>query len=213
MKTDETRPAPPRRGYHAPIRREQAGLTRRRILEAARALFAERGYATTTVEAIAGRAEVAVPTLYAAFGSKRQILASLVTQLKDAYAVPDRVRVLLADPDPRRQLEAAARITREFAVAAWDVIAVLDAARQADPELTELWDQVEGARLRDQQALAAQFAAAGVLKPGLKVAQAGDIFWAMSGHDLYHRLVIERGWSADQYERWLLATLTDLLLR
>jgi len=49
----------------APLgRREKALVTRRRMLKAAYELFCEHGYATTTMDLIAKRADVAVQTLY-----------------------------------------------------------------------------------------------------------------------------------------------------
>ena len=46
-----------------------------RISEAARALFVERGYTATTIEAIAKEAGVGISTVYAVYGNKREILA------------------------------------------------------------------------------------------------------------------------------------------
>lgn len=203
---------PNKRSYHAPIRQEQAELTRQRIMGAARALFSEKGYVATSVGEIAARAEVAVPTLYTSFGSKRQILTTIVLQLKQEYDIPARVKEFMANPDPREQLKGAARVTREFAAAAWDVIEVLRAASKSDPELATVWDQVEGARLRDQQATVQQFAEAGLLRPGLDTRRAVDFFWLLTSHDLYRLLVVERCWTDDEYEEWLRATLEATLL-
>src|SRR5215204_3120445 len=68
----------PKRRYTSRRRQVQAAETRRQIVEAARQLFAERGYVGTTIEAIAQAAGVAGETVYATFGSKRAILARLV---------------------------------------------------------------------------------------------------------------------------------------
>ena len=39
-----------------------------------------------------------------------------------------------------------------------------------------------------------------------------DIFWAFTGRDLYRMLVVERGWSSDEYEEWLADLLIQTLL-
>ena len=84
--------AAPRR-YTSPKRQEQARATRRAIVEAARALFLARGYAGTTIDAVAGEAGVAVQTVYAAFGSKAQILKTVL----DVAVVGDDAPVPLVD--------------------------------------------------------------------------------------------------------------------
>ena len=40
-----------------------------------------------------------------------------------------------------------------------------------------------------------------------------DILWAFTGRDLYRMLVIERGWSSDEYEHWLAELLIQTLLK
>src|SRR5262249_41821766 len=52
--------------------------TRRRLLAAARAEFAERGYAAATVIRIAERADVSVQTLYSNWGNKRNLLRAVM---------------------------------------------------------------------------------------------------------------------------------------
>ena len=64
-------PSPVKRRYDATRRREGAARTRAAILGAARELFAERGYAATSMTAIADRAGVALDTVYAANPSWR----------------------------------------------------------------------------------------------------------------------------------------------
>ncbi|MFB6818986.1 TetR/AcrR family transcriptional regulator [Streptomyces sp. NPDC056347] len=59
-------------------RRRDAVATRRRLLEAARDLFAERGYEGTTVRSIAARAGVNQALLFRYFGSKRGLLTEVV---------------------------------------------------------------------------------------------------------------------------------------
>src|SRR5260370_17833852 len=72
-------PPPPAATSTRTPRRPRAQATRRRIRDAARRLFVERGYVATTIEAIAGEAGVAVPTVYLAFGTKPALLAALLT--------------------------------------------------------------------------------------------------------------------------------------
>ena len=65
------------RTYVSPKREEQANATRRAILEASQRLFLSRGYGATSIRAIAEEAGVAVQTVYAVFGNKRQLVIEL----------------------------------------------------------------------------------------------------------------------------------------
>ena len=66
------------------------------MLEAARRLFLERGYAATTIPQIAAAADVAVPTIYWAFGSKRAI----VSEIRQGMLPANVADALTAPPPP-----------------------------------------------------------------------------------------------------------------
>jgi prophage antirepressor-like protein len=53
---------------------------------------------------------------------------------------------------------------------------------------------------------------AGSLRPELDDATARDIFWTLTGGDVYRLLVRERGWSSQKYQDWLADTLVHSLL-
>ena len=57
--------------------------TRARLLEAATALFAEKGYATTSVREIVARAGVTKPVLYYYFGNKEGLLQAILDWAAD----------------------------------------------------------------------------------------------------------------------------------
>ncbi len=61
----------------------KAQRTRQRILEAARAVFAERGFAKATAEEISTRAGVGYGTFYLYFTDKRQALHTILREIDD----------------------------------------------------------------------------------------------------------------------------------
>jgi AcrR family transcriptional regulator len=207
-----------KRRYHSPQRQLQAELTRRKLLDAARRLFAADGYAATTLPAIAREAEVSAPTITAIFGTKIGLLTALVRLVVggDEEPVPlvDRPwwQEMLAEPDTRRQLAVFAAHGRQIHERSADVAAIMQGAATADPEIAAMLRQLAVGRLRDAQTVAASLAKKGVLAHGVSVKQAGDIIWALGSHDLYRMFVIERGWSPEQYEQWLAASLFHALL-
>src|ERR687884_2044258 len=96
----------PKRAYDSPRRRAQAAATRRDILDAAQRLFERRGYAATTMGAIAAEAGVALKTVYVAFETKSGLLRALWHLLlrgdEADIPIPDRpwYRQVLEETDP-----------------------------------------------------------------------------------------------------------------
>ncbi len=207
----EMRPLVKTRVYRSAVRARRAETTRQRILQSARRLFRQRGYAGTTVEAIAEKAAVAPATVYLAFGSKREIVLSLVAI---AGTEPEAARLnaeIAHEPSPRRRLELAARIARVITAGAWDLMEVVRAGAGTDPDLAEAWRRGEEDRLR-AVAQAIRPIGKDKLRRGLSVEAAVDLVWALSGPEFYRLLVVKRGWSAARYERSLAELLAAALL-
>lgn len=199
-------------------RAQKALATRRRILDAAEALFVQDGYAATTIVAIADQADVAVQTVYAVFGTKRAILAELlaVRAIGDDTATPltDRGewRAMEAETDPRRQLRLLAAIATRIGERMGALYDILASAAGSDPEIGAIHQRQQQRRYNDQRRLARSLARKGVLRPGLSQARATDILWAIANPTMHHRLVTERRWAPGEYERWLAHVLTCSLL-
>src|SRR5579859_4583363 len=161
-----TSPAP-RRGYHSPKRRQQADATRRRILAAAERLFAERGFATVTMEAIARAAHVSLATLYLHFSGRTAIVGTLAEAL---VAAPElSVEQVEREADPVEQLQIGARILRLLNERSWVVTDILRSQRGHDGELAELWALWQQRHLDATRRAMAALANSGGLRPGLSV--------------------------------------------
>jgi AcrR family transcriptional regulator len=141
-------------------RREQrARATRDRIVGAATALFLERGYTATTVEAIASAAEVGVATVYQAFGTKAAVLARALDVAiagdDDPVAVLDRDWVATAreEPDPRRRLATVVTGAARIAARTAPLKEVMRDAAATEPDIRALLDQDDAQRLVTQRSL------------------------------------------------------------
>jgi AcrR family transcriptional regulator len=206
----------PRRPYHSPRRHEQARATRRRVLHAARDLFIDGGYVATTIEAIAARAEVSPETVYATFGSKRSLLSELidVSIAGDDAPVPilDRawVQNLREEPDPLRRLQILARNGRLILERVAPIYEVLRGAAASDLEIAALWELHKAQRLAGQSELVRILTADGSVR--LTARTAADVLFAIGSPETYTLLVVDRGWSADRFERWYAETLARLLM-
>ena len=208
-----------RRPYESPLRREQAATTRTRILDAAQSLFEERGYAATSIAAIAKQAGVSQGTVYLAFETKAELLRTLWNTLlrgeEDAPPVAQlaRYKEVLEEPDPARQLA----LNAQHAVAAKRRIGalheVIRAGAPVDPDVGALWDRIQTEFRENQRNIIASIAQKNALKPNLDIERAADILWTINHGDLWQHLVVRRGWSPEQFEHWLADTFQALLLR
>jgi AcrR family transcriptional regulator len=211
-------PVKPRR-YESPRRRAQAAQTRREILAAAQRLFSREGYAATSIARIATEARVALNTVYAVFGTKRGVLMALwnLEIRGDEQPVPVAERPwfkeVLAEGDPRRQIELIARNSRQVKGRAGTVMQIVRAASTTDREIGGLWRRMQNEFHDNQRHLIEALRHSGGLRPDLSTDEATDILWTLNSYDVYHLLVTQRRWTPEQYERWLTKALDAQLLR
>jgi AcrR family transcriptional regulator len=190
----------PRR-YDSPKRRQQADATRRRILVAAERLFAEQGYAAVTMEAIAHRAGVSLATIYLHFPGRAAIVGALAEEI--AAAPELSVEQVTQGSDPVEQMRMGARIMRQLNERSWLITDILRSQRGSDPEVARLWALWQQRHLEAMRQTIVAIAEKGALRPGLNADEAADALYALAGTEVYRALVQERGWSPEQYERWL----------
>ena len=207
-----------RRAYDSPRRREQARATRNAVLEAARALFIERGYVATTIDAIAALAKVAPETVYAVFGTKRSILAELVDvsvaggdEAPPIFAQP-WVQEMRDEPDPRRRLQILAGNGRAILERRAAIDEVVRSAAAADPEIATLWERGKAQRYAGQRAALEMVMGAASPRDSIDLETAADILYAIGSPETYRILVVDRGWSGSRFARWYGETLARLLL-
>lgn len=201
-----------KRRYHSRARERQAEETRQRILAATRELFASRGYAGTTLEAIAETAEVSPKTVSAVFGSKRAILAEVVNPEAFGPNVQQLLDESRATPEPSRRLSLVAQVTRQAYEPLVLELELLRTAPGVAPELASLARQIGLRRRENQGRLIAYLDEHRMLSQGLSVEEATDVMWALTSYDLYRMMVVERHWPPERYEAWLANLLIQHLL-
>ncbi|MGP3988435.1 TetR/AcrR family transcriptional regulator [Streptomyces sp. 3N207] len=203
---------PGRRRYDSLRRTAQAQETRADIARAARRLFVSQGWAATTVRDVAREAGVSVPTVYAAYGNK----AGLTRALADAADLSADVSQLLAELEvpeagPAAQLTAMAAYDRRLFERAGDIITLIREAGRTEPELAALYRDGR-ARADDTRVQVFSSWPGDILREGLDVRAAVDIYAALCNIDVYTVLIAERGWSPGQVEQWWSEALARELL-
>lgn len=206
-------PIAKKRVYNSESRQIKAQETKEYIISSAQKLFESKGFENVTIEEIAQHASVSTPTIYALFRSKIGVLRALIDKALPPEHYEALVRKAVTSISPAQHLAMSAAIARQIYDAEQAQLGFLQSASILDAELKKLELDREERRYRRQEPSFRKFIDMGVLAPQLDVSKAQDILWAFTGRDLYRMLVIERGWTSDEYEQWLAQALEKMLLK
>ncbi|GAA3613988.1 TetR/AcrR family transcriptional regulator [Microlunatus ginsengisoli] len=203
--------------YTSPLRAEQAAATRRRIVDAAGRLFAEEGYARTTLTRIAASAGVSVETVQAQ-GPKRSLLTAAVSvttfgrEGDEQFISAPEGRALLAAADLQEFIRRGARLIREFNERTYRMWRAFGAAAADDADVDAEWSQ-RMAYIRGNIAeVVGVLDGRGWLRTDVARDELATGLWILSTGEVFEKLVVRVGWSPDHYEDWLARSMGDLLL-
>jgi AcrR family transcriptional regulator len=187
--------------------------TRRDILQTARRLFAERGYAATSVNDIAEEASVAVQTIYTRLGSKRGIVVALLEVIDEEAGVREAAAAIAAGRTSADVLRTQNRLTRDLQERCGDIVGALIAAAALEPEVVQV--VAEGLRRHRYGARLTidRIAELGGLRHDLPADHAIALLSAATAHDAWYELVHAHKLSWDEAERTLNDALTRAILR
>ena len=195
-----------KRSYSSAKREAHARETRRAILDSAHELFVTTGYAATTIKAIAEHGGVAVQTVYAVFGNKRELLRQLIERTitgdDEPGTITERpeVQAIAAEPDAQRRAELDAAMSREIAERVAPIVRVASEAAASDPELAEMMDAVKATRRQEMIAAAKILAGPGGPRVDRDAAATLYVLYSPAVADM---LMGDHGWSPKRYEKWL----------
>lgn len=201
-----------RRRYRSQLRERQAEQTRRAVVQAAHDLFAANGWAATGMREVAATAGVALETVYSHFSSKRGLLCAVLdaTVVGDDAPVPMAQRPeFLALGRGRRaaRVRAAARLVTVVHVRTAAMAKVLRQAAPADDEIAEM---LQSTRDRQRSDVATAFELVMGRPP---TTAERDGVWAIVSPEVYLLLVEESGWTPEQFEVWVAATVDRVIPR
>lgn len=208
----------PARRYRSPRREQQARQTRARILAAAARQFAACGYAAATMRAVAADADVALPTVELAFGTKARLLKAVIDT---AIAGDDEPVPMLARAWAARAQSAggpaefaavvAGQLAQSAQRAAGLTLVALEAAR-IDQDIAAVAAQMTAQRQVMAAWVVDGLLARSPLRDGVHRAAAIDTVWILMDPAVFCRLTGDRGWTAARFERWFADSVQRLLL-
>ena len=182
--------------------------TRTQILEAARAMFEEVGYYDAGLGAVAKKAGVSRQAIYLHFPSKAELLTALHLHIFATDVVPALERHPVTDAGSALDaLDAMIAVDVEVASKVWRIHEALQMARRRHPEVEETLRPREEKRYSEMLDLGRRLKRERALPPNIGVGMFADMLWGLMNIGTYRNLVIERGWSLEQYRRWVRNTI------
>ncbi|MGA7420017.1 MAG: helix-turn-helix domain-containing protein [Acidimicrobiales bacterium] len=197
-----------------PNRREVAAAeTRREILRAARQLFSEYGVVKTSVAQIAEEAGVAVQTIYTSVGSKAELVLALNDLIDLEAGVAELAADLFRESNPVRVVAKGVHLTRQLNERCGDLIRVMMSAEAAEPDAAAA--VADGMRRHEEggRAVAEFLRELGALRDDMTPDRAAAAFSMMTSPASWKQLTQDAGWTFDEGEAWLAASVSELLLR
>jgi AcrR family transcriptional regulator len=201
-----------KRTYNSSRRTLQAAQTREEVLRAGTKLFDEKGWAGTTLAAIAEEAGVSVETIYKGFGSKKRLLreAMDVAVVGDAEPIPYSQRPEFASLGEGTLAERTARgigivaLINERSAGIWQ--AIVEAA-SADEEVSRWRVELEENRRVDTRR-SVELILGREVEPTLVT-----LLWVLYSPETYRKLVVDSGMSRAEYEALLVDASERLVFR
>jgi len=206
-----------KRSYQSSLRGAQAQSTREAVIAAAGRLFAERGYAATSIEEIAAAAGVSRATVFTSVGGKSTLLKTALDVAivgdDEPIPLPDRPRskAIRAEPDPRKYLALYAELMTEIDGRLAGIYEAVRGAAGVDPNARALWETHLAQHRQGAANVIGDLARKGGIRNDLDAETAADIVWLL-GPSAYHMLVHRQGWSPDRFRAWLTETYITQLL-
>ncbi|HCK66411.1 MAG TPA: hypothetical protein DHW49_09100 [Anaerolineae bacterium] len=208
-----------KRKYDSSRRKAQALETHQQILVSAENLFINKGYSGTSIEAIAQKASVAPETIYATFKNKKTILSKLIkTSIlgDDDNPVPvmlrEQIREVAQETNQKRQIQMFAKRIHLLMSHVAQLLEVMKSASKTESEIKRLSKKYIDGRFQGMGFFIDCVMANGNLRKNLDKLTATETVWLLTSAEVYNLLIVERGWSGEEYETWLSQTLTDFLL-
>jgi len=193
-------------------RERMAAQTRRDILISARRLFAERGYAATSITDIAQEAGVAVQTIYSRLGSKSGIAVALMDLLDEEAGLPETTVGLLDARAPREVLRIGVHAIRGFPEHCGDIIDALTAAGALEPDAAAAVAEGHRRHRNGCRMIIDQIAELSGLREDLTREQAAALLAATTSTESWTELVHRQHLGWDQAEELLTTALARALL-
>lgn len=178
-------------------------VTRRRILDAAHKLLVKRGGASVKLSDVARAARVSRQAIYLHFADRAALFTAVVRHGDEQLGIPAAVQRLMESPSGVDGIRAMVSLQARLNPDIWPIARAFDAVRRLDPAAERSWQDRLEHRLSGCRAIVARLSGEGRLRAGMPEPVAADLLFTLTSLRMWEDLVLERGWSAQQYETYV----------
>jgi len=177
--------------------------TREAILQAARKLIEEYGPDAVRMQDIATDAGISRQGLYLHFASRSDLLLALVDWIDREEGLGALVQWVWEAEEGINALERFITVNARYTHQIYPVAQSLMSGRYADEAIAAAWDDRMTGRRDSCRKLIYWLKKDGKLTSSMTTKEATDLLWTLVSIQVWEQLVIESGWSPEQYEGYL----------
>jgi AcrR family transcriptional regulator len=186
--------------------------SRARILDAALKLITRRKGADVSMAEIARASDLSRQGVYLHFADRANLMVALVRHAHERLVPAEHMRRLKGAPSGLKALSIWVSLQARMNPGVWPVACSLEAVRRSDPDAERGWQDRQIHRLEECRQIVKRLHREGTLKAGVTRQTAADLLWSITSLRMWEELVLERGWTATQYEQRLTQLLSDALV-
>jgi AcrR family transcriptional regulator len=182
-----------------------------RILDVALALITKRKGADVSMAKIARAARVSRQAMYLHFADRADLMLALVRHADEKRGLDSEIRKVAEAPTGIAAMGEMVSLQARLNPGIWAIARALEAVRRTDKDAERGWQDRLKHRLWGCGQIVARLSRDGTLKPGISQEEAADWLWNITSLRTWEDLVLERGWTAAQYEERVTRLLCDAL--
>jgi len=172
----------------------------------------EHGPSAVRMQDIAAEAGISRQGVYLHFKSRTELLLSLVEWIDREQGLGKRVRRVWNAPDSVTAIKRFMELNAHYTHKIYSVSQSLMSGRYSDDAIAAAWeDRMQGRRTTCRK-LIQWLHADGLLTDAVTMEEASDMLWTMISVQVWEQLIIESGWSEEQYQKHLFRTLNQILV-
>ncbi len=182
-------------------------------MEHTRRLIEESRGKEVRLKDIAQAAGVSRQAIYLHFGSRVGLMIATVQYIDEAAGFVTRTQHVRDEEDSVKAIGLFLAFWADYVPTVYGLAKQLLVLRETDEGAAAAWqDRMDGLRNIACRYLIERIAEEGRLRAGWETEMAIDFFWSLISIQTWENLVIERGWSSEQYTMKIKRVIDDALI-